>query len=232
MLKLVIVCTKQYLSLKINKEKRKTKMKNKKGFTIVELVIVIAVIAILAAVLIPTFSTVIAKANQSSAQQTATSALKAGLLMTNTAQLPADTVILVDSDKNASTNADYGYKYKNGNELEQVEIVKNNAFDSTLLPTTGKTYTLLIGDAFGTFSEDETVTATSGSVTAGTNQALILSILKYAFGSNDATVGFKKDANNAFSNFTVTLGTTTYDVFTSVDMPKNVVVFVPQNSNG
>ena len=38
---------------------------NKKGFTIVELVIVIAVIAILAAVLIPTFSNLIKKANQS-----------------------------------------------------------------------------------------------------------------------------------------------------------------------
>ena len=36
----------------------------KKGFTIVELVIVIAVIAILAAVLIPTFSSVIDKANK------------------------------------------------------------------------------------------------------------------------------------------------------------------------
>ena len=38
---------------------------NKKGFTIVELVIVIAVIAILAAVLIPTFAGLIQKANQS-----------------------------------------------------------------------------------------------------------------------------------------------------------------------
>ena len=38
---------------------------NKKGFTIVELVIVIAVIAILAAVLIPTFAGIIKKANQS-----------------------------------------------------------------------------------------------------------------------------------------------------------------------
>lgn len=37
----------------------------KKGFTLVELVIVIAVIAILAGVLIPTFSNVVAKANQS-----------------------------------------------------------------------------------------------------------------------------------------------------------------------
>lgn len=45
------------------------KKANKKGFTIVELVIVIAVIAILAAVLIPTFSNVVEKANQSAALQ-------------------------------------------------------------------------------------------------------------------------------------------------------------------
>ena len=41
----------------------------KKGFTIVELVIVIAVIAILAAVLIPTFAKIIENAEQSSALQ-------------------------------------------------------------------------------------------------------------------------------------------------------------------
>ncbi len=44
---------------------------NKKGFTIVELVIVIAVIAILAAVLIPTFSNVIDNAHKSSDLQAA-----------------------------------------------------------------------------------------------------------------------------------------------------------------
>ena len=47
------------------------KKMNKKGFTIVELVIVIAVIGILAAVLIPTFSSVIEKANANSALQAA-----------------------------------------------------------------------------------------------------------------------------------------------------------------
>ena len=45
--------------------------KSKKGFTIVELVIVIAVIAILAAVLIPTFSNLVKKANQSADIQAA-----------------------------------------------------------------------------------------------------------------------------------------------------------------
>ncbi len=49
---------------------------NKKGFTIVELVIVIAVIAILAGVLIPTFSGVIKKANESKVMQQAQNAYK------------------------------------------------------------------------------------------------------------------------------------------------------------
>ena len=45
------------------------KKMNRKGFTIVELVIVIAVIAILAGVLIPTFSGIVTKANESKALQ-------------------------------------------------------------------------------------------------------------------------------------------------------------------
>ena len=52
------------------------KRNNKKGFTIVELVIVIAVIAILAGVLIPTFGGIIEKANESAAIQRASAAYK------------------------------------------------------------------------------------------------------------------------------------------------------------
>ena len=52
------------------------KRNNKKGFTIVELVIVIAVIAILSAVLIPTFSGITEKANKSAAQQVAVNTYK------------------------------------------------------------------------------------------------------------------------------------------------------------
>ena len=47
------------------------KRNNKKGFTIVELVIVIAVIAILSAVLIPTFGNIIEQANESARDQEA-----------------------------------------------------------------------------------------------------------------------------------------------------------------
>ena len=47
------------------------KNNKRKGFTIVELVIVIAVIAILAGVMIPTFASVVKKANKSAALQEA-----------------------------------------------------------------------------------------------------------------------------------------------------------------
>lgn len=59
------------------------KKMNKKGFTIVELVIVIAVIAILSAVLIPTFSSVTKKAKESAALSEASSALTAVLVEEN-----------------------------------------------------------------------------------------------------------------------------------------------------
>jgi type IV pilus assembly protein PilA len=49
---------------------------NRKGFTIVELVIVIAVIAILAGVLIPTFSGIITKAQESAEVQKVSAAYK------------------------------------------------------------------------------------------------------------------------------------------------------------
>ena len=52
---------------------------NKKGFTIVELVIVIAVIAILAAVMIPTFSGIVTKAQESAELQKVTAAYKEAL---------------------------------------------------------------------------------------------------------------------------------------------------------
>ena len=53
---------------------------NKKGFTIVELVIVIAVIAILAAVLIPNLSRLVTKADKSAAMQEAKAAMDDDLI--------------------------------------------------------------------------------------------------------------------------------------------------------
>ena len=74
------------------------KRNNKKGFTIVELVIVIAVIAILSAVLIPTFGSVISDANKTAAQQEARNAYTSYIQAnkTNAGALDADLVVKVD----------------------------------------------------------------------------------------------------------------------------------------
>jgi type IV pilus assembly protein PilA len=55
------------------------KRNNKKGFTIVELVIVIAVIAILAGVLIPTFGGIVKKSQESAEVQKVSAAYKEAL---------------------------------------------------------------------------------------------------------------------------------------------------------
>ena len=80
---------------------------NKKGFTIVELVIVIAVIAILAAVMIPTFSGIIGKANDSSALQearTAYTAYVAEFDYTSAGTPSTNLVIGVDTDATAGAD--------------------------------------------------------------------------------------------------------------------------------
>ena len=88
---------------------------NKKGFTIVELVIVIAVIAILAAVLIPTFAGIIKKANESKDTQ---------LVKNLNTALAADT----DNDKTMAAAlvaaAEFGY---------DIEKINASATDNEIL---------------------------------------------------------------------------------------------------
>lgn len=88
------------------------KKMNKKGFTIVELSIVIAVIAILSAVLIPTFTGIVKKSQQSAAQQEASNAMTA-LLVEKDNQLDEDKTYYFISN---------GYWFKNdGNNLVEVK---------------------------------------------------------------------------------------------------------------
>lgn len=60
------------------------KIGNRKAFTLVELIVVIAVIGILSAVLIPTFSGAVASANKAAVQATADSYRKAYLSLSST----------------------------------------------------------------------------------------------------------------------------------------------------
>ena len=86
---------------------------NKKGFTIVELVIVIAVIAILAGVLIPTFATVVDKANKSAAMQQAKNAYENYLV--EAAEKGTDNINLCIEVTNGSNKY---YFYVNGGQFD------------------------------------------------------------------------------------------------------------------
>lgn len=74
--------------------------KAKKGFTIIELVIVIAVIGILAAVLIPTFSGVIDKANESAAAQNAKVIYEEASIAAAMGNVSLDGMYIVDKSDN------------------------------------------------------------------------------------------------------------------------------------
>ena len=106
-------------------EKPKMKKTNKKrGFTIIELVIVIAVIAILAGVLIPTFSSVIEKAQKSARLQTASQALVVALATQKDGALDDGTVFEV---KDGGTS--YYFTYTDG------ELSAETVSPPTTLPT-------------------------------------------------------------------------------------------------
>ena len=100
---------------------------NKKGFTIVELVVVIAVIAILAAVLIPTFSSITNSARESAALQEAKSGSETVLALT-TGTLPENSAFIVADDEESDTN-DYTFVFA-GQKIQNVNALID--FDSVL----------------------------------------------------------------------------------------------------
>ena len=110
------------------------KRSNRKGFTIVELVIVIAVVAILTAVLIPTFGGIIEKANASADEQTVYQMTTALEIEGNPENLDAALEAL---EKNgikleALIPLSAGYSYVWNDQTKKIEFVKTS--ETTLKP--------------------------------------------------------------------------------------------------
>lgn len=117
------------------------KRKLKKGFTLVELVIVIAVIAILSAVLIPTFGNVINNAKESAAKSEVSNAITQ--YTTNQAQnnlsadLPDGYIILLKDEKTVSGDEAYkAYVDDNTSNISYVFSYNKGKLEMLTLSTT------------------------------------------------------------------------------------------------
>lgn len=103
---------------------KQCKRNAKKAFTITELVIVIAVIAILAAVLIPTFTYVVNKARESAAMQACKNV--------STQVLSYELEEGGDIEGYYFVSGDYTYQFKNG-QLQQVDAPTSVGVDATAI---------------------------------------------------------------------------------------------------
>lgn len=130
------------------------KKQTKKGFTLVELVIVIAVIAVLSAILIPTFGNVIKEANETAAYDSAKTAYQN---------------FLVENGKNIE-NADsaayilvLGSEVDNGGEISTTKYIFE-VKDATLIKQTSSFSTLKtnMASADGKVVVSNTVSTTPG----------------------------------------------------------------------
>ena len=128
------------------------KKQTKKGFTLVELVIVIAVIAILSAILIPTFGNVISQAKENAAQEDARTAYQQFLMDNSENDIVTSenytAYILVDatvSNSSSISNATYVYSFADG-ALKKVEFSEVAGAETGAAITVNTTLTA--GEAF------------------------------------------------------------------------------------
>jgi|GEM_PF-3210167 len=93
------------------------KTMNKKGFTLVELAIVIAVIAILAAIMIPTFGAIIEKAEKASAYQEAMNAYREAYAL-----VLADDGVIADAGETVTAVEGWSFTFTKANGETHVTV--------------------------------------------------------------------------------------------------------------
>lgn len=225
---------------------------NKKGFTIVELVIVIAVIGILAGVLIPTFSSITQRANETAAMQEATAGRDAILVLTE-GQMPEKSMFYINEhDKTGSYTTNYVFAYEKGTmeskNIKEADKVKAPEYKKV---TDKVTYIAYVSTEVLTIDKDGDVTGFSTDVEyanyplylaklAGfTGEALPADSVKTT--SDFITISWKVVTTPAVANDPATededeevkeVSTTyTIQVYWSSDLHDTLVIFLAGNNN-
>lgn len=202
---------------------------NKKGFTIVELVIVIAVIAILAAVLIPTFSSVTNSARASAAQQQAKAGLDSIIALTE-GSLPDGTLFLV-TNNTESANVDYSFIYS-GNKLTQI---KNEDIQIEKFSDTNQYAVYVTASAFAKEGASQSEIKAADDIKASVKKLLknaINTLPGYKDNIDSVTINTAATAGKDYYTLTInaltgkTVPTDTFRVYYTTDIQETMVVFV------
>lgn len=182
-----------------------TKKNKRRGFTIVELVIVIAVIAILAAVLIPTYANLVKKANEAKAQAEAKNLVTE--MLANILSGGDDAADLIIVTKKGNEAYVHGYDASAG----QLVAYKNNP---VTIPEGDNFYAQAqaICEAMATDKKLNTVAVTEGSWRDSEK-------LK----ENVASLGFKAEETAVFANYDIVSLTQNVTVVKTADDLKTAI---------
>ena len=215
---------------------KKMKNKLKKGFTIVELVIVIAVIAILAAVLIPTFSSITNSARESAALQEAKSGSETILALT-TGTLPENSAFLVADDEESDTNdytfVFYGQKIQNVSAVTDYGDIVNACSRDDVVASDGKKKGYIV------YVSTKALTSANDQVTNGPINVNVANRILSAIGvtatvtdgtDNNYTVSASRDY--AMWNFTKDGNTYYFNIYWTSDFNPTLIAFMGGNVAG
>ena len=205
---------------------------NKKGFTIVELVVVIAVIAILAAVLIPTFSSITNSARESAAMQEAKSGMDSVLALTQ-GTMPEDSAFVV-AESNDDTTNDYTFVF-HGNKLQNAAALDNyNLYaecrrnDIATADGTEEGYIVYVSvDAMDVSNDNEQVI--NGNLQLNIAQRILAAIgLEATLTESDTA--YQLNGSQQFAQWTY--GTANFNIYWTSDFSETLIAFMGGNVTG
>ena len=211
------------------------KNKLKKGFTIVELVIVIAVIAILAAVLIPTFSSITNSARESAALQEAKSGSETILALT-TGTLPEDSAFLVAEDDEDNTN-DYTFTFTErkiqaaAGEFRVLDDCKRDDVAIDTARTEGEGYIVYVSIDALTVDANGQVTATDAKIDQHVANRILAALDITASVDEAARTYDTLSSGRDYIIWKYTSGGTTYNfnIYWTNDFNKTLIAFMGGN---